>query len=135
VISVWQIFGQYMIYWMAALQNVPEELYEAAEIDGANEWHKLAYITLPIIRPVAIVILFLALVNALKVFGLVVTLTSGGPGQRTYVVSYYIYNQAFSSTPFRYGYASAVAVLFGVTVLIAVTIQGYFVSKTQSADS
>ena len=133
LISVWQIFGQYMIYWMAALQNVPEELYEAAEIDGANEAHKLLFITLPVIRPVAIIILFLALVNALKVFGLVVTLTSGGPGQRTYVVSYYIYNQAFNQFPFRYGYASAVAVLFGVTILIAVTVQGFFVSRTQGS--
>ncbi|NJM07358.1 sugar ABC transporter permease [Candidatus Gracilibacteria bacterium] len=56
LVSVWQIFGQYMIYWMAALQNVPEEMYEAAELDGANEWDKLVSITLPIIRPLAIII-------------------------------------------------------------------------------
>ena len=119
LISVWQIFGQYMIYWMAALQNVPESLYEAAAIDGANEWHKLRYITLPVIRPVATIILFLSFVNALKVFGLVAATTEGGPGQSTYVVSYFIYNQAFRDLPFRYGYASAAAVLFGVTVLLA----------------
>ncbi len=132
LVSVWQIFGQYMVYWMAALQNVPEELYEAAEIDGANEWHKLIHITLPIIRPVAIIILFLAFVNALRVFGLVVTMTSGGPGQSTYVVSYFIYNQAFQEFPFRYGYASAAAVLFAVIVLTAISIQGYMVSRAQA---
>ncbi len=131
LISVWQIFGQYMIYWMAALQNVPENLYEAASIDGATEWDKLRYVTLPVIRPVATIILFLSFVNALKVFGLVAATTEGGPGQSTYVVSYFIYNQAFRDMPFRYGYASAAAVLFGVTVLVAVTMQGYFVRKAQ----
>lgn len=131
LISVWQIFGQYMIYWMAALQNVPEELYEAAAIDGANEWRKLIHITIPVIRPVATIILFLSFVNALKVFGLVAATTEGGPGQSTYVVSYFIYNQAFRDLPYRYGYASAAAVLFGVTVLVAVTLQGYFVRRAQ----
>jgi len=129
LISVWQIFGQYMIYWMAALQNVPETVYEAADMDGANGWQKLIYVTLPMIRPVAVIILFLSFVNALKVFGLVAATTEGGPGQSTYVVSYFIYNQAFRDLPFRYGYASAAAVLFGVTVLLAVSAQGYFVRK------
>lgn len=130
-VSVWQIFGQYMVYWMAALTNVPEELYEAAELDGAGEYAKLMYITLPIIRPIAVIILFLAFVNALKVFGLVVTLTGGGPGNDTFVVSYFIYTRAFIEFPFRYGYASASALLFGATVLAAVTLQGYFVSRAQ----
>ena len=132
LVSVWQIFGQYMIYWMAALQNVPESLYEAAELDGAGEWNKLMRITLPIIRPVAIIILFLAFVNALKVFGLVVTMTGGGPGFQTYVVPYFIYTQALVDFPFRYGYASAAAVLFGVTILLAVTVQGVFVRRAES---
>lgn len=135
LISVWQIFGQYMIYWMAALSNVPETLYEAAEIDGANEWHKVRYVTLPVIRPVAVLILFLSFVNALKVFGLVVAMTGGGPGQSTYVVSYFIYRMGFATAPFRYGYASAAAVLFGVTVLIAVTVQGYFVNRMSGSDA
>ncbi len=132
LVSVWQIFGQYMIYWMAALQNVPEDLYEAAELDGANERNKLIYVTLPVIKPVAVIIVFLAFVNALRVFGLVVTMTGGGPGFQTYVVPYFIYTQALVDFPFRYGYASAAAVLFGVTILMAVTIQGYFVRRAES---
>ena len=129
-VSVWQIFGQYMIYWMAALQNVPESLYEAAELDGANERQKLFHVTLPVIKPVAVIITFLAFVNALRVFGLVVTMTGGGPGFKTYVVPYFIYTQALVDFPFRYGYASAAAVLFGVTILMAVMIQGYFVRRS-----
>ncbi|MET9552543.1 sugar ABC transporter permease [Streptomyces sp. NPDC006645] len=131
LISVWQVFGQYVIYWMAAIQNVPEELYEAAELDGATEWQKLARITLPIIKPVAVVILLLGLVNAMHVFGLVVTLTGGGPGTSTYVVSYFIYDRAFGTVPFAYGYASAAALLFSVIAFLIVMSQGFFVRRAQ----
>jgi ABC-type sugar transport system permease subunit len=121
-VSIWQIFGQYMLYWMAALQAVPEDLYESAQIDRANAWQQFVHITLPMIRPMAVVISLLALSNALRVFGVVVTLTAGGPGTSTYVMSYYIYQDAFQNIPFRYGYASAVAVMFvglaGVFVII-----------------
>lgn len=123
LISVWQIFGQYMLYWMAALQNVPEDLYEAAQIDRANAWQQFITITLPMIFPMAIVITLLGLVNSLHVFGIVVTLTSGGPGTSSYVLSYYIYQAAFQNLPFRYGYASAAAALFVVLAAVFVFIQ------------
>jgi len=126
LVATWQIFGQYMVYWMAALQNVPEELYDAADLDGANELQKLLHITLPMIRPVAVIITLLALVNALHVFGIVVTLTSGGPGQASYTVSYFIYNEAFSEAPFRYGYGSAAALLFAVLAFAFVSGQALF---------
>jgi ABC-type sugar transport system permease subunit len=129
LVSVWQVFGQYLLYWMAALQNVPEELYEAADLDGAREWQKLLYVTLPVIRPVAVIIGLLALVNALHVFGVVVTLTSGGPGRATYVVSYFIYSEAFRETPFRYGYASAAALIFAVLAFAFVSGQGYLARR------
>jgi ABC-type sugar transport system permease subunit len=131
-VSVWQVFGEYLIYWMAALQNVPDELYEAAELDGASEWQKLVRITLPLIRPVAVIIALLAVINALHVFALIVTLTAGGPGTNTYVVSYFIYQQAFQELPFRYGYASAAAVLFAALALALVTSQGLIVKRVQA---
>jgi ABC-type sugar transport system permease subunit len=131
-VSVWQVFGEYLIYWMAALQNVPDELYEAAELDGASEWQKLVRITLPLIRPVALIIALLAVINALHVFALIVTLTAGGPGTNTYVVSFFIYQQAFQELPFRYGYASAAAVLFAALALAFVTSQGLIVKRVQA---
>lgn len=132
LVSVWQIFGQYMIYWMAALQNVPDELYEAASLDGATEWQKLRRITLPIIKPVAVVITLLALVNAMHVFGLVVTLTDGGPGNSTYVVSYFIYHEAFNNpSGLRYGYASAAALLFAILAAIFVGFQGTIARRAE----
>ena len=123
LVSIWQIFGQYLLYWMAALQNVPEELYEAAELDGAGALQKVTRVTLPLIRPVALIITLLALVNSLHVFGVVVTLTEGGPGQSTYVMSYYIYNEAFRQAPFQLGYASAVALVFAMLAFAFVFIQ------------
>jgi ABC-type sugar transport system permease subunit len=123
IISVWQIFGQYMLYWMAALQNVPEELYESAQIDRANAWQQFTRITLPMIAPMVVVITLLGLINALHVFGVVVTTTSGGPGTSSYVLSYYIYEAAFQNIPFRYGYASATAVLFIALAAVFVVIQ------------
>jgi ABC-type sugar transport system permease subunit len=130
-VAVWQILGQYMIYWMAALQNVPEEVYEAADLDGCNEWQKLIHITLPMIRPVALIITLLALVNALHVFGVVLTLTEGGPGQSSYVVAYYIWNNAFREAPFRYGYASAAALIFAVLAFLFVSGQGLIVRRAE----
>ncbi len=125
LVSVWQIFGQYMIYWMAALQNVPEELYEAADLDGANEWQKLVRVTLPVIKPTAVIITLLALINAMHVFGLVVTLTDGGPGDSTNVVSLFIYREAFNNpVGLRYGYASAAALLFAVLAAVFVGTYG-----------
>jgi ABC-type sugar transport system permease subunit len=131
LVSVWQIFGQYMVYWMAALQSVPEELYEAADLDGCREWEKLLWITLPMIRPVALIITLLALVNALHVFGVVVTLTEGGPGQSSYVVAYYIWNEAFREAPFKYGYASAAALIFGLLAFVFVSTQGLIVRRAE----
>jgi ABC-type sugar transport system permease subunit len=125
LVSVWQIFGQYMIYWMAALQNVPDDLYEAADLDGANEWQKLTRVTLPVIKPTAVVITLLALINAMHVFGLVVTLTDGGPGDSTNVVSLFIYREAFNNpVGLRYGYASAAALLFAVLAAVFVGAYG-----------
>jgi ABC-type sugar transport system permease subunit len=131
LISVWQIFGQYMLYWMAALTQVPEELYEAADLDGANERQKMFHVTLPLIRPVAVIITLLALVNALHVFGIIVTLTAGGPGRATYVVSYFIYSEAFQNAPFRYGYASAAALIFAVLAFVFVSGQGLLARRAE----
>jgi ABC-type sugar transport system permease subunit len=132
LISIWQIFGQYMLYWMAALQNIPEEFYEAAELDRASTWQQFRYITWPLLYPMAIVIALLAIVNALHIFGIIVTLTGGGPGTSTYMTSYYIYEEAFQNLPFRYGYASAIAVTFAVLAGVFVVLQSQLARDPRS---
>jgi len=123
VVSVWQILGQYLIYWMAALQSVPESLSEAAHIDGANFWQELLYVTLPAIKPLAVIITLLGLVNAFSVFGIVLTLTGGGPGTESYVMQLFVYNRGFTEPPFRYGYISAGALLFALLVIAVFALQ------------
>ncbi len=131
VISVWQIMGQYVIFWMAALQSIPDEIYEAAELDGANEGQKMRYITLPLIAPMAIIISLLGLTWALGIFDWVQVMTSGGPGTQSYTMYYYIYMKAFARMPMRYGIASAAGFVFGMTVLILFAFNARLVNYAQ----
>lgn len=119
-IGVWKDVGIYMIYWLAALQSVPQDVIEAAEIDGANKWQVFRSITLPIILPIGAVITLLAIINSLKVFDIVQTMTGGGPYFATDVMGTFVYRTAYESSvgmP-RLGYASAAAMLFGITIIV-----------------
>ena len=125
-VYVWKSFGITMIYWLAALQVVPQDLYEAARLDGANRWHLHRTITLPLIVPFAAIIALISIVSALNVFALVQTMTGGGPFYATEIMEVYIYRNAFGEGGLpRLGYASAAAVVFGVTVLVLSLLQGW----------
>ncbi|WP_320930746.1 sugar ABC transporter permease [Hungatella sp.] len=120
VIGVWKDVGIYMIYWLAALQSVPQDVVEAAKIDGAGKWQEFRYITVPIILPIGGVIVLLATINSLKVFDIVQTMTGGGPFFATDVMGTFVYRTAYASSvgmP-RLGYASAAAMLFGLCVIL-----------------
>ncbi len=126
-VEIWKWLGNPMIYWLAALQTIPSSLYEAAEVDGANWWRKFFFITLPLLKPFAIVIILITAVGTLNVFALVQTMTSGGPYFSSEVMEVYIYRTAFgaanSMTLPRIGYASAAAVFFGVSVMFIAVFQ------------
>jgi multiple sugar transport system permease protein len=133
-VYIWKWFGVTMIYWLAALQVVPQELYEAARIDGAGRWQMHRSITLPMILPFALVIILITVVSALNIFGLVQTMTGGGPFFATEVMELYIYRNAFGAGEIpRLGYASAAAVFFGVTVLGLSLMQGWGLKKANAA--
>lgn len=132
VISTWQIMGQYVIFWMAALQLVPQSLYEAAQVDGANGWRRIWYITLPLIRPMAVIIASLGLIWSFNIFDWVQILTSGGPGNSTFVVNYYVYDKGFAHAQSQFGPASAAASIFGITVLGVYAIIGRIVARAQA---
>jgi multiple sugar transport system permease protein len=116
-VHIWKWFGITLIYWLASLQTVPEELYEAAQVDGANARQMFWYITVPMLIPFAIIIVLITALDTLRVFDLILTLTGGGPAFRTEVVEVYIYRWAFAATIPRLGYASAAAVFFGIATL------------------
>ncbi len=133
-VQVWKSFGFTMIYWLAALQAVPAELYEAAKVDGAGRWRQFRNIILPLLKPFAVVILLITAVNTLRVFDLVQTMTGGGPYFASEVVEVYIYRNAFSISggiP-REGYASAVGVFFGLTVMVVALGQAWAIRKANA---
>lgn len=120
-VHVWKWFGITLIYWLAALQTVPGELLEAADVDGAGPWQRFRHVTLPVLKPFLVIITLLSAVETLQVFDLILTLTNGGPFFSSEVVEVYVYRLAYASSQPRLGYASAVAVLFGaVTVVLAI---------------
>ncbi len=122
-IHVWKWFGVTLIYWLAALQTVPQETYEAAQVDGANVWHRFRFITVPLLIPFGIVIFLITAIDTLRVFDLILTLTGGGPYLSTEVVEVFIYRWAFDTAVPRLGYASAAAVFFGITTLVFAILQ------------
>lgn len=124
IISLWKDCGTYMIYWLAGLQGVPKDVYEAATVDGATRGQTFFHIVLPLIAPVGGIIAILCAINSLKVFDIIKTMTEGGPFYATDVIATYVYRSAFSSEigmP-RLGYASAAALLFGVAVIVVGTV-------------
>lgn len=126
LVSVIKNVGLNMILFLTAMQQVPAELYEAAELDGASPYRKFRNITLPLITPTVFLTMIITTIGAMKVFGQVYVMTGGGPGESTKVLVYYIWETAFKL--FDIGYASAIAfVLF--FILLAFTILSWVVRK------
>jgi raffinose/stachyose/melibiose transport system permease protein len=119
VVMVWVQIGYPVVIFMAALQRVDPELYEAAELDGANWFQRFTSITVSIIRPEIYVVVLTATIAALKVFGPIYALTRGGPGDSTIVPSYYSYSEFFQSQQVGYGATIATALTI---VIVALTI-------------
>lgn len=113
-IWVWKWLGISLIYWLAALQSIPTELYEAALVDGSGPANTFFRITVPLLKPFAGIIVLLTAVDATRVFELLMTMTGGGPFFKTEVVEIFIYRWAFGAGIPRLGYASAVAIVFGL---------------------
>ena len=122
-VHVWKWFGITLIYWLAALQTIPNELYEASRVDGANAWRTFWSITLPSLLPFLVIIVTLTFLETLEIFDLILTMTNGGPFYSTEVIDVFIYRQAFASPTPQLGYASAAAVAFGLTTLGVALIQ------------
>ncbi|ANE45584.1 sugar ABC transporter permease [Paenibacillus swuensis] len=123
MIMVWIGIGFNLIIYMAALQSIPGDLYEAADIDGANGWVKFRSITLPLVSPTSFFLLITGIISSFKVFDLIAVLTQGGPAHSTSVVVYYLYTSAFESL--KTGYASSIAWFLFLGVFLITLIQWY----------
>jgi multiple sugar transport system permease protein len=122
MISLWaSVGGSRMIIFLAGLQGVPEELYDAAKVDGANWWHRFRHVTLPMITPTIFFNMVLGVIGALQVFSISFVATEGGPAYATWFYMLQLYDSAFRN--FLMGYASALAWIFFVVVLVLTLIQ------------
>lgn len=121
VVQVFKSVGLNMILFLAALQGVPEEMMEAAKIDGARAWRRFRSITVPMISPSILLVSIITIVGSLEVFAQIAVLTGGGPGSSTTVLVFYLYQQAFRFNDF--GYASAISVLLFLIVMVLTLIQ------------
>ena len=115
-LTVWGWIGFDVIIYLAALQGIPGELLEAAEIDGAGRWGLLRNITVPLLGPVTLFLVIYSSINALQLFDEVYLATRGGPGTSTYVVVFYLYDLAFNQGVA--GYAAAIAYVLFVAILV-----------------
>jgi ABC-type sugar transport system permease subunit len=125
-VSIWQSMGFYLVIFFAALQNIPQDLYDSASIDGANAWHRLIHITVPLLAPVITVVVVLNTINGIKVFDQIWVMTAGGPNHASDTLSTYLYTVAFgalgSANP-QLGYASAIGVVILILTFVLSVIQ------------
>ena len=121
IVNVWKSMGYYMIVYLAALQNIPRELHEAAGIDGASPLQYFRKIALPVLRPATFFVVIMLTIGSFKSFDIIFALTEGGPGTATTLVSCYIYNKAFIA--FNYGHTSAAAMVLFIIIGILTMIQ------------
>jgi multiple sugar transport system permease protein len=125
VMTIWQGMGFYVLIFMAGLQSIPPEQYEAAKIDGAGRWRRFRHITWPLLRPVTLIVLLLLTISSLQVFTPIFVMTGGGPANSTLTISFYIYNLAFANG--LYGFAAAVSyLLFGAILVVTIIQRRYF---------
>jgi len=124
--GVWGVGASIVIY-LAALQNVPPLLYEAAEIDGAGWWHKTIHVTIPAISSVIYFNLMMGVIGCLQVFAVPYVMTGGGPQRSTYYYTLYLFDQAFSYL--RMGYASAMAIVLALIIIVLTWITHKVSSK------
>jgi multiple sugar transport system permease protein len=125
IVSLWgTIGGTRMIVFLAALQGVPQEMYDAAHIDGAGVWRRFVSITLPLISPTMFFNVVLTIIGSLSVFSLAYIATGGGPNYATYFYVYHLYKNAFEFS--RMGYAAAMAWVFFLIILVLTLVQFRF---------
>jgi multiple sugar transport system permease protein len=131
--SVWQSLGWNMTFFLVGLQSIPEQLYEAAKIDGASGWMRFRHITWPLLTPMTFFILVTSTIGSLQGnFDGVYLMTQGGPGYSTYTNSFYLYSQAFRY--FHYGYAAAYAWVIFVVIVVVTFLQFRLLSKRINYD-
>ena len=127
IVTVWQGLGYYMLFYLSGLQSVPEDLYEAADLDGAGFWRKHISVTFPMLRPIIFFVAVVSTMGAFKEFSLMMTMTKGGPIDASTTVVYLIYEEAF--TRLQMGRASAMSFILFVFILVLTVINKRYLDR------
>jgi multiple sugar transport system permease protein len=127
LMGVWRDIGSYMMIYLAGLQGIPEELYEAARIDGANWWDQFRTITIPMLSPTTFFVLVMAIIGSFQVFEATYIMTQGGPSYVTTTLSFWIFQNAIQW--FHMGYGAALAYILFAIILTVTLIQFRFQSR------
>jgi putative chitobiose transport system permease protein len=122
VVTIWKGLGYYMVIYLAGLQAIPADLYEAAAIDGSDGWHRHWDITLPLMRPYLLLVSVISAISATKVFEEVYVMTQGGPRNSSKTVVYYVYEQAFEKLEISYACTIGLALFLVILMLSAVRL-------------
>ncbi|MDT0382645.1 sugar ABC transporter permease [Streptomyces sp. DSM 42041] len=123
LVTLWQIAGYTMILFLAGLQGIPEVYYEAATIDGANQWQQFWRITLPLLAPTTLFVSVMAVISGLQAFGQAYIITNGGPADATDLYVFHVFEVAFRSRDFGYSSALSVLLLFVIIAFTAVQLR------------
>jgi len=126
IVTIWYGLGYDMVIFLAGLQAIPQDLYEAARVDGASGWKLFRHITFPLLSPTTFFLVVTSIISAFKTFDIVAVMTQGGPLNSSNVYIYYLYQNAFKW--FKIGYASAQAIVFFL-VILAITLAQVQLSK------
>ncbi len=129
IVCAWQSIAMNTLIYISGLQTVPEDVYEAASLDGATGWNRFRYITFPLIMPFFTINMVLCMKNNLMVFDQIMALTKGGPAQSTESISYLIYNNGMNGGQF--GFQSANAVIFFIVIVVISVLQLRFLNKRE----
>jgi len=134
--GIWHVVGFFMVILLTGLQNIPQNLYEAASIDGASRWSQFWRITFPLLKPAIFLCFIIGIINSFTSFDLIYVMTDGGPGHATELLITYIYKTAFSLTLFDYAAAMTVVMflLYAGLAFFANTLAGGEAGKTDIAD-
>ena len=125
IMGVWMGTGGIMVMYLAGLQSIPEELYDAAKVDGANGFQRMLFVTVPLLSPTTFYVLITSIIGSFQAFAHIYIMTNGGPLGRTTVVGYYVYQKGFRH--FEMGYASAMAYILFALIFIFTIIQMKFI--------
>src|SRR5215210_3891244 len=121
IVYLWKSLGFAVVIYLAGLQNISKDLYEAARIDGANKWVLFRHITVPQLAPVAFFVVLTTIINSFQAFDIIAVMTGGGPAGATTTLIWYIYQEAFIA--FRAGTAAAAAIVMFLLLLVITVLQ------------